>query len=197
MLAPSSVPPAPATPAPAPHSAPARAFHPGSDRTPEPAGAPLGLDSPGARPRFGTLDQAGCEALLARHTVGRLAYLFRGQVHLVPIHYALRDGWLYGRTGPGSKLTALRHHPWIAFEVDEVDDTYDWRSVVVRGALYLIERDGAHAERARWQRALQALRRVTPDALTPDDPTPERGTLFRVHLGEVTGRWASTSAAAP
>ena len=147
------------------------------------------------RPHFGPLDEAECLALLARHQVGRLAYVHLGHVNIVPIHYVYADGWLYGRTGPGSKLTALRQHPWVAFEVDEVDDPFAWRSVVVRGAFYLIARDGPVAERARWDRAVELLRQIVPESMTPDDPTPERATVFRIHLSELTGRMAGAAAA--
>lgn len=141
-------------------------------------------------PHFHGLAPAQCEALLRRQRVGRLAYAHLGHVNIVPIHYVYADGWLYGRTGAGAKLLALRHHPWVAFEVDEVDDTFEWRSVVVRGALYLIARDGPAAERARWEHAAALLRAIVPEALTPADPTPERTTLFRIHVGEMTGRMA-------
>lgn len=147
--------------------------------------------TPGA-PHFRHLTPDECRALLDRQAVGRLAYVEHGQVGIVPIHYVHADGWLYGRTTPGAKITAMQHHPWVAFEVDEVDGPFDWRSVVVRGALYVIERDGPNAERARWARAAELLRLIVPEALTPADPTPDRAVLFRVHLGEVTGRAASS-----
>ena len=85
------------------------------------------------RLRYGTLERDEIDALLARHNVGRIAYTFRDRVDVEPINYVYRDGWIYLRTGPGSKLTTLARHPWVAFEVDEVDGPFDWRSVVGRG----------------------------------------------------------------
>jgi nitroimidazol reductase NimA-like FMN-containing flavoprotein (pyridoxamine 5'-phosphate oxidase superfamily) len=131
--------------------------------TPAAPAAPAAPDAPAvpgatARPSFRALTDEECIALLDRHHVGRLAYAQQGHAHIVPIHYAHADGWLYGRTGPGAKLSALRHHPWVAFEVDEVDGTFEWRSVVARGALYLLARQGPAAERARWR----ARRRPAP-----------------------------------
>jgi nitroimidazol reductase NimA-like FMN-containing flavoprotein (pyridoxamine 5'-phosphate oxidase superfamily) len=92
----------------------------------------------------------------------------------------------------GEKVAALRAHPWVAFEVDEVAGTFDWQSVVVRGAFYRLARDGAEADRRRYERALAAVRTLVPHTLTDADPTPERDVLFRLHLGEVTGRAART-----
>jgi nitroimidazol reductase NimA-like FMN-containing flavoprotein (pyridoxamine 5'-phosphate oxidase superfamily) len=145
-------------------------------------------------PIFRELLPEECTALLARGHVGRLAYVLHGQVGIVPIHYAHADGWLYGRTAPGEKLAALRSHPWVALEVDEIEGLFDWRSVVVRGAFYRLAREGAHGDRARWERAVAAIRSFVPEAFGADDPTPQRDVLFRIHVGEVTGRAASTSA---
>jgi nitroimidazol reductase NimA-like FMN-containing flavoprotein (pyridoxamine 5'-phosphate oxidase superfamily) len=145
-----------------------------------------------ARPTFRSLLPEECTAILRRGHVGRLAYALHGQVGIVPIHYVHADGWLYGRTAPGEKLAALRSHPWVAFEVDEIDGVFDWRSVVVRGAFYRLGRDGARGDRARWARAAEAVRSFLPDAFTDADPTPERNVLFRIHLGEVTGRAAAS-----
>ena len=66
------------------------------------------------------LDFPEIEAMLKSHRYGRLAFSFRDRVDIEPIHYVYEAGWLYGRTSPGTKLTVLAHHPWVAFEIDEV-----------------------------------------------------------------------------
>ncbi len=157
---------------------------------------PTDADAATGRPAFRALLPEECTALLTRNHVGRLAYVLHGQVGIVPIHYVHAGGWLYGRTGAGEKLAALRSHPWVAFEVDEVDGPFDWRSVVVRGAFYRLARDGARADRARWERAVAAIRTLTPEAFGEGDPTPERSAVFRIHAGEVTGRAARSAAGA-
>lgn len=146
------------------------------------------------RPRFLTLSHDESVALLARQHVGRLAYVHHGQIGIVPIHYVYDDGWILGRTSLGAKITALRHHPWVAFEVDEIDALFEWRSVVVRGAFYLMEREGPRGVRSRWDHAVQRLRALVPAALTDADPVPERDLVFRIHAGEITGRAATAHA---
>lgn len=79
-------------------------------------------------PVFRELTREECEALLAVSHVGRLAYTFRDRAEIEPIHYAFENGWIYGRTSEGSKLTAIDHNPYVAFEVDEVNGIFDWRS---------------------------------------------------------------------
>ena len=155
------------------------------------------MSSPSVRPpHIHTLDRTECLRLLSAHEVGRIAYAFDDQVDIEPIHYLHSHGWLYGRTSEGAKLAAIAHNRWVAFEVDEVRGTFDWASVVVRGAFYRLASDGTPADRARWERAVAAIRTLTPEAFGEGDPTPERSAVFRIHAGEVTGRAARSAAGA-
>jgi hypothetical protein len=153
----------------------------------------------GRSPTFRELTRAECDALLGRQTVARLAYAFHDRVAIEPIHYVYDvsdGGWLVGRTASGSKLLTLAHNPWVALEVDEVRDTFDWESVVVHGTFYRLYSEGTETERASWARAVPLLRRIVPEALGPDDPVPFRTVLFHVHVDEVTGRAARPPGAA-
>lgn len=133
------------------------------------------------------LERGEIDLVLRRNRVGRMAYSFRDRVDIAPIHYVYADGWLYGRTAPGTKLLTLAHNPWVAFEVDEHDSLLSWRSVVAKGRVYVLDED---ASPELHERALARLRALIPEALTADDPTPGRTTLFRISLDEVEGRAA-------
>ena len=93
----------------------------------------------------------------------------------------------------GSKLTALRHSPWVAFEVDEVESAFDWRSVVVHGTVYVLQEGGGEIARETYRVALGRIRELVPMALTPRDPTPTRQVILKLHLADVRGRSASSS----
>jgi hypothetical protein len=83
--------------------------------------------------------------LLARHTVGRFAYVAReGAPDVVPVNYAWRDGAILIRSGPGPKLQAAQRGERVAFEVDELDvDRRTGSSVVVTGRATVV---GAHPD---------------------------------------------------
>jgi nitroimidazol reductase NimA-like FMN-containing flavoprotein (pyridoxamine 5'-phosphate oxidase superfamily) len=136
---------------------------------------------------FRDLTDAECRELLARNHVGRVAYQIREQVNIVPLGYVYHGEWLACRTQEGSKVSVLRQSPYVAFEVDEVEGLFDWQSVVVQGSWY--EEDLPTSGR---EETLRALRAVAPEVLTPDDPTPFRDVLFRIHIRDITGRAAST-----
>ena len=137
------------------------------------------------QPRTVTLSRAQCMKLLARNQVGRLAYTFRDAVDIVPLHYTFDDEWIYVRTS-GQKLAKLRHHRWVAFEVDEIFGTFDWSSVVVHGAVYLLDPSSVVTE--TWETAVRVLQRRFPDAFTERDPVPFRTSVFRIHVDAVSGR---------
>jgi nitroimidazol reductase NimA-like FMN-containing flavoprotein (pyridoxamine 5'-phosphate oxidase superfamily) len=111
-------------------------------------------------------------------------------VDIEPIHYVYADGWIYGRTSHGAKLTTLEKNRWVAFEVDEVKSLFDWRSAVVHGAVYVLEPDSTAEARATWDHALALLRKLLPATLREDDPVPHRGVVFRIAVQESTGRRA-------
>jgi nitroimidazol reductase NimA-like FMN-containing flavoprotein (pyridoxamine 5'-phosphate oxidase superfamily) len=140
------------------------------------------------RPVFRDLSRAEAEAILARNHVGRLAFLGEDhQVDITPIHYVFADGMVHGRTAAGTKLSAVAHRPWVAFETDEAEAAFRWRSVVVRGTIFRLDAEHTPKEYAG---TLELIRRMVPSALTTADPTPERDILFRIDLGEITGRAA-------
>jgi nitroimidazol reductase NimA-like FMN-containing flavoprotein (pyridoxamine 5'-phosphate oxidase superfamily) len=141
-------------------------------------------------PRFRSMRPGQCRALLRRHHAGRLAFTFRDRVDIEPISYVFDGRWLYARTAPGTKLTRLRHNPWVAFEVDEIDGPFDWRSVVVKGTAYFVS--PATLDQTEHDRAVALLRSIDPRALTHRDLVPERTTLFRIHIDSLIGRAAST-----
>jgi uncharacterized protein len=145
------------------------------------------------KPEFYDMTQGDSIALLDRHNVGRLAFSFHDRVDVEPISYVYDNGWLYGRTSPGTKLKTVQHSPWVAFQVDEIESRFDWQSVVVHGTIYFLDPDGGDREREAYAEAVELLRTVDADILTPADATPHRSTLFRIHADSIVGRAARSA----
>lgn len=142
---------------------------------------------------FRDLDFSEIESMLKDNSYGRLAFTFRDRVDIEPIHYVYDDGWLVCRTAPGTKLTLLSHHPWVAFEIDEVRGLFEWRSVVVKGTVYFVEKDGGDVHDETWKASVAALRRLIPSTMKAGDPTPGRNVVFRIHIDEMHGRAAGAA----
>ena len=148
-------------------------------------------DSPLKRPRQVSIQDLGqreCRAILRRNHIGRIAFARRSLVNIEPLGYTCVGDWLFGRTSEGAKVADLRHQPWVAFEADEVDGPFTWRSVVVHGTFYLLGPDGTPSDVSTYRRALRAVRRLQPEALRRGDPVAHRTLLFGVYIDAMTGR---------
>jgi len=139
---------------------------------------------------FRDLSRGEVEALLLRNKVGRLGFSFNDRVDIQPIHYLYERGWLYGRTSEGEKISTLKRNPWVAFEVDEVSDLFDWRSVVIHGSFWVMHPRGSPRAEELWAKASELVSRIVPGALTENDPVAFRQTLFRIAVSDVRGREA-------
>lgn len=140
------------------------------------------------RPFIRELAEIECGAILGRNHVGRLAFSHNARVEVQPIHYVYVDGWIYGRTCPGIKIESLRHNWWVAFEVDEAEDVFSWRSVIVQGGFYRFTPNGGPTGQEGWERAVEAIRQLMPEAFTEQDPVPFRTVVFGIAVQEMTGR---------
>lgn len=148
-----------------------------------------------ATPLIRELNREEIDVVLARNNVGRVAFAHDNRIDIHPVHYVYSQGWIYGRTSAHGQKdvtfsdTAYRWRP-VAFEVDEVEELFKWRSVVVRGGFYLLRRDGSPPEREAWEQAVAAMRTLIPETLREGDPVPLRTLFFRIAVQDVTGREA-------
>ena len=143
-------------------------------------------------PDFHVLDRPECDALLASQQVGRLAFNFRNRVDIEPLHSVYANGHIYGRTQYGTKVDVLAHHPWIAFEVDEIKALFEWKSVVVHGRIEFPDPDGLPQEAARSTEVVEQVRLLIPSAFGAGDPTPARDLAFVIAVQEISGRAATS-----
>src|SRR5690606_35362865 len=119
-----------------------------------------------------------CLQLLERTPVGRIGFVHKGSVHVLPVNHAVDNGGIVFRTTTGAKLnTALRESgAEVVYEADGWDagSRSGW-SVLVRGNLRVVS---DQVERARLDRL--ELRAWTDDR--------ERRAWIRIDPTEITGR---------
>ena len=132
-----------------------------------------------------------CEAVLARNTVGRIAFAHHGHVNIAPMLYVFVDGWLYARADAAMRA-AIRHNRWVAVEVAEVKGVSDWNSVVARGACYSTTEGGSTTDDA-IAHGVARLRSKVPEMSLPGSAARSRTAIYRVHVDELTGYSARSS----
>lgn len=83
---------------------------------------------------FERLDPAECEQLVREVSVGRVAWLSRRGLQVLPIRYTVVDQKIYFRTSATSILSELTSLSQVAVQIDDLDaDTASGWSVLVQG----------------------------------------------------------------
>lgn len=144
---------------------------------------------------FGNLTDNEIETLLQSQLVGRIGCHTNDFIYVVPISYAYDGQYLYARTFEGLKMKIVRENPKVCFQVDDMRDMANWRSVIAWG-----EVEELSDEKSR-KKALEILSaRVLPfqssetthlSPLWPFSVESERvpGIFFRILLTGKTGRF--------
>ncbi|MFN0084034.1 MAG: pyridoxamine 5'-phosphate oxidase family protein [Blastocatellia bacterium] len=128
--------------------------------------------------------------LLREHRLGRLGCALDNEPYVVPVNYLLgEDDCIYIHSLPGQKIGLLRSNPWACLQVDEIEDDYNWQSVIAYGSYEEVTEE---QERGQW---LAALYRHLPH-LSPVESRMKSGgeqpILFRIRIDRITGiseRW--------
>jgi nitroimidazol reductase NimA-like FMN-containing flavoprotein (pyridoxamine 5'-phosphate oxidase superfamily) len=147
---------------------------------------------------LGVLSDEQIDQVLRSEVVGRIGCHDAGRPYVVPITYAYDGIAIYGHSTEGQKLHMMRANPYVCFEVEQVDDLANWRSVIAWGEFEQLNGD-------EEQRALQLLVNRLMPLLTSatahpgagvhaaeghaHDTTGQRPVLYRILLNEKTGRF--------
>ena len=79
------------------------------------------------------MSPAEMHALLQRESFGHLGCARDGRPYVVPMHYAYDGKELYFFTTQGMKTQYIDANPQVCLQVEEIQDTTNWRSVMVVG----------------------------------------------------------------
>lgn len=121
---------------------------------------------------------------LASQYVGRLGMVDGTRPYVVPISYAFHEGAVYFHSAPGMKVQALRSHPEVCFEVDDVASLEEWRSVIAWGAFeQLIGSDA----RAGVEILLDRFRPLTSTPGSAPHPGAEIGMMRTLDIPRLPG----------
>ncbi len=122
--------------------------------------------------------------VLKQGTLGRLGCIAEGEPYVVPVHYFYDGENVYIHSLPGKKITALRANGRACLQVDDIRDSYHWRSVIAYGNYEEIGDERLH------ELALAELFRHVPH-LTPVESKMTKGStetiVFRLRVDQLTG----------
>jgi uncharacterized protein len=133
---------------------------------------------------IGRLNDRDALALLREGTLGRLGCIAAGWPYVVPVNYIFDGRDIYIHSLPGKKIDALRANPRVCLQVDEIKDSYNWRSVIAYGTFE--EVSGEETRENVLTRLYSRLPHMTPVESKLVEGLKET-IVFRIKVDEITG----------
>jgi len=164
-----------------------------------------------------------CLRVLAGTRLGRLACARENQPYVVPIYFVYHEPYLYGFTTLGQKVEWMRSNPLVCVEVDEVEGSDNWTSIVIFGQYEELSEapeweERPHGHQPEHRKTARPTLTSSPERLHAYtllqkhaewwEPGSASGTqrnpeqrltpvFYRIHIGRITGRRATSSASRP
>jgi len=145
---------------------------------------------------FGILEADEIDELLKNQIVGRIGCHADGLTYIVPISYAYDGDSVFMHTHEGRKVNIMRKNPSVCFEVEEMVNMANWKSVIAWGTFQEItdheERNHALTQLSQRIFPLIASKTVHLSDTWPfesDDFPFAGGIVCKIRVTEKTGRF--------
>ena len=144
-----------------------------------------------------SLSPTQIETILRSEVIGRIGCSEHDKTYIIPITYAYDRNSIYAQSRPGKKISVMRLHRNVCFQVDIIEDQENWRSVIAWGIYEEL------ADESVYQKASKILRdRLQPfhtNSITKAGLDLSRAPLeidreakpiiFRINITELSGRF--------
>jgi nitroimidazol reductase NimA-like FMN-containing flavoprotein (pyridoxamine 5'-phosphate oxidase superfamily) len=144
---------------------------------------------------IGTLTKGQCQRILIAGMIGRIGCHSSGKTYVIPITYVFDGGYVYAHSKEGLKVKMMRKNPDVCFQVDQIDNLSNWRSVIIWGKFEELKSS------EEQELALQILVNGLGAHHTGDSVKPPKGTgektphkepkpvIYRISIEEISGRF--------
>ncbi len=143
---------------------------------------------------IGSLTPVEIEDVLAHEVLGHVACIAEGRPYIVPVTYVYDGEFAYVHSAEGIKVRAMRANPSVCFEVEQIRDMANWRTVIGLGLFEELLRD--NDERAMDLLASRFARMPLGETARParrEEVHRREGfmrpVLYRLRLLEKSGRF--------
>lgn len=137
---------------------------------------------------LGTLSPEQILDVLQQNSLGHLGCYDGARVYVVPINYAFHDTYIIAHAREGLKIDIMRQYPEVCFQVTEIQQPRQWRSVTAWGRYeeVLDEKEKYYVMKVLVGRLLHDQVSETARLPAPGEPRP---ILFRIRISESSGRF--------
>ena len=132
------------------------------------------------------LSEMEARNLIAGGRIGRLGCVANGEPYVVPINYVFEDGSIYSHSLPGRKIDALRANPRSCLQLDEIENNFEWRSVIAYGNFEEIRIPSDRS--SILSKLLGRFPQLTPvESVMARDAGAPDSVVFRIIVDRITG----------
>ncbi len=145
---------------------------------------------------IGKLNEQQIEEVLKTQVLGRIACHANDVTYIVPIVYAYDENSIIARSNDGLKIDIMRKNPKVCFEVEDIKDLANWKTVILWGDFVEITEaeDRTNAIDKLLHRHLPMvtgeMARFTPNwPFKPDNLNEIEGIIYKIDITKRTGRF--------
>jgi nitroimidazol reductase NimA-like FMN-containing flavoprotein (pyridoxamine 5'-phosphate oxidase superfamily) len=147
---------------------------------------------------IGKLTNHQIDEVLSLNVLGRIGCVADGRIYVVPINYAYDGKNIIAHSVKGMKIDMMRKNPNVCFEVDEMKNYTNWKSVIAWGQYQELteERDRQAAMKLFVDRTMRlkisetaTLPEINENRTHPRSPGNIKPVIYRIVLVEKTGRY--------
>jgi len=145
---------------------------------------------------LGELSYEEIKDVLENNFVGRIGCSDGQKIYVVPISYLFKNDGVICHSRDGMKVRMMRINPNVCFEVDEIKNYENWRSVIAWGA-YRELRGAEEAEARQFFSEVMLSQKASLTSLPPDSVAENQlntktigdSVFYKITFSEVTGRF--------
>ena len=135
---------------------------------------------------------------LGSNILGRIGCHDEKRVYVVPVNYVFDGRYIIAHSVVGRKIQMMRKNPGVCFEVDEVKDLRNWKSVIAWGEYQELtdERERYSAMKLFVDHTLymkMSETAIPPETsanrVHPRSPGNIRPVVYRIIIEELSGRY--------
>ncbi len=147
---------------------------------------------------IGQLTNEEIEEVLRSNLLGRIGCSNGKKIYVVPVNYVYDGRYVFAHSREGLKIDMMRDNPDVCFEVDEVQNFTNWRSVVLWGVYQELtdERSRYNVMKAFTERMIHIKTSITTQSAGVSEAdinnfqySSTKPVIYRIVINERSGRF--------
>jgi nitroimidazol reductase NimA-like FMN-containing flavoprotein (pyridoxamine 5'-phosphate oxidase superfamily) len=147
---------------------------------------------------IGKLTKEQIQEVLRQNVLGRIGCNDGERTYVVPVNYVYDGKFIIGHSTEGLKIRMMRKNPRVCFEVDEMKNLENWKSIIAWGEYQELtdERDRYYAMKLFVDRMMHLKisetaipPEISPIRVHPRSPGNVKPVIYRIVINEISGRF--------